>query len=451
MNLPVAEEDARAAAKHALDLSGADGVEVVVAGSTIGMTRYANSQIIQNTVRNEVQAHVRVVVGNRAAQASTNQLDVEHMKRAAERALEAARSSPPDEAFPGLPDPDDVGRAEGTYRWDEATAEASPAARADAVGRLLDSVAGMSAAGIYETSRHSYGVFSSTGIDCYDGYTRCVTTCLADNQEATGWGEASSHRMEDVDVVTIARRAGQKAEAGRGAVDAEPGTYEVVLETPAVATFLDFLSYTSFGAKAVIEGESFLSTRAGEDLCPAFVSIGDDVWDPLSVGVGFDLEGVPKQRVAVIDGGRATGPVTDLRTARKLGANNTGHGSGSAEFGPYAANVTLAAGNSTEEELIAGVDDGFLVTRFHYTNVLDRPTALLTGMTRDGIFRIRKGEVAEPVHNFRFAQSAIDAFASAVAIGRGRIAFAPDYGSYGSTVSAPVHIGEFRFASRTSH
>ena len=449
--MPLSEEAARAAARSVLDFPGADGVEVVLSSSSIGLTRFALSQIIQNTVRNEIHAHIRVAVGDRAAQASTNQLDRDHLTAAAERALEAARSSPPDDDFPGLPDPAEVGRAKGTFRWDDDTGAASPAHRARAVAQLLDAAGPDSVAGIYETSRHTYGVFSSSGIDCYDAFTRCVTTCLVDNGEATGWAEASSHRVADVDVVGVATRAKGKADAGRGAVDAEPGVYEVVLESPAVATFLDFLSYTSFGAKGVIEGESFLATRSGQDVAADSVTISDDVWDPLSVGVGFDLEGVPKQRVAVIEAGRAGGPVTDLRTARKLGADVTGHGSGSAEFGPYAANVTLAAGDQTEEELIAQVDDGFLVTRFHYTNVLDRPTALLTGMTRDGIFRIRRGEVAEPVHNFRFAQSAIDTFASARGIGKLRAAFAPDYGSYGSTVAAPMRIGGFRFASSTSH
>lgn len=451
MNLPVSEDTARSAARTVLDLPGAEGVEVVIAGSTIGMTRYAMSQIIQNTVRNEVHAYIRVALGDRAAQASTNQLDAEHMQLAAERALEAARSSPPDEGWPGLPDPDTVGRAEGAYRWDDITAGASPATRAEAVGRLLDAASPGRAAGIYETSRHSCGVFSSTGVDCYDGFTRCVTTCLVDNSEATGWGEASSHRLSDVDVGGVARRALRKAETGKGAVGAEPGTYEVVLEAPAVATLLDFLSYTSFGAKGVIDGESFLATRLGETVASEAITIGDDVWDPLSVGVGFDLEGVPKKTVPVIERGRAVQPVTDLRTAQKLGIENTGHGSGSAEFGPYAANVTVGSGDASDEELVAGVEDGFLVTRFHYTNVLDRPTALLTGMTRDGVFRIRGGEVAEPVHNFRFVQSALDAFASTLAIGRERFAFAPDYGSYGSTVAPSMRIGEFRFASATTH
>ena len=103
------------------------------------------------------------------------------------------------------------------------------------------------------------------------------------------------------------------------------------------------------------------------------------------------------------------------------------------------------------DELIGAVQDGFLVTRFHYVNVLDRPTTLLTGMTRDGVFRISDGEIAEPVHNFRFAQSVLEAFSSATAIGAEVTAFAPESGSFGSAVAPALHVGEFAFASTTSH
>jgi predicted Zn-dependent protease len=181
------------------------------------------------------------------------------------------------------------------------------------------------------------------------------------------------------------------------------------------------------------------------------VTVADDVAHPLSVGLGFDFEGVPKQRVAVIDSGVATGPVTDLRTALKLGGRSTGHNSGSNEFGPFASNVILHGGDKSLEELIGGIEQGFLVTRFHYVNILDRPETLLTGMTRDGTFRISGGEIAEPVHNFRFAQSVLGALASVKALGSDVAAFAPDYGSFGSSVAPSVHVGEFHFASRTSH
>jgi predicted Zn-dependent protease len=449
--MPISEEQARSAVQEVLEHPGADGIEVLVSGSESGVTRYAGSEIIQNTVQHEVRAYVRAVAGNRVAVAETNQLDREHLSAAADQALQAAKASPPDSEFPGLPDPDDVGRASGVLRWDEATANASPAVRAQAVTDILKTVGGGSAAGVYETSAHSYGVFSSTGIDCYDAFTRCVMTCLVEIDGATGWGEMSSHRMDQVDVSSTAGIATEKASRSVGATDGKPGVYEVVLEPSAVAMLVDFLSFMGFGAKQVIEGQSFLSTRAGQTVASENVTVADDVFDDLSVGIGFDMEGVPKRRVELIDGGRAAHPVTDLRTARKLGSPATGHYSGSGEYGPYAFNPVLAAGDSSLEDLIGGISKGLLITRFHYVNILDRPATSLTGMTRDGTFRITDGEIGEAVHNFRFAQSVLDALASVDGVGSDLAAFAPEYGSFGSTVAPALRMREFNLASTTSH
>jgi len=449
--LPLTHDAARNAAQGVLDYPGTDGVEVLIGVSSLGLTRYANSQIIQNTARNEVRATVRAITGDRSAAATTTQLDQEHLMTAAGRALEAAKASLPDADFPGLPSPDQVGRAEAVMRVDEATAESSPTARAQAVGRILAAADSDNTAGIYETGVHCYGVFSSEGIDCFDAFTRCNTTCLVDLGGPTGWGEASSYAASQVDFEAAARRAKSKAEKSHNAIDIEPGTYEVILEPSAVALLCDYLAYTGFGAKQVIEGESFLSTRQGKTVAAPSITIADDVRHPVSVGIAFDFEGVPKQRVAVIENGVAERPVTDLRTARKLGVPPTGHFSGSNEFGPYPFNVVMDAGTSSAEDLIASVDEGILVTRFHYVNILDRPATLLTGMTRDGTFRISKGEIAEPVHNFRFAQSVLDALASVQGVGSELVSIAPDYSSFGSTVAPALRVGEFRFASKTSH
>lgn len=448
---PISPGAARAAASAVMDLPGADHVEVVVSGSDVALTRYAGSEIIQNTVRSELRAHVRVVIGNRSAVAATNQLDAASMVRAGESALQAATASPADEAFPGLASPERVGRADGTFRWDNATASATPADRAAAVRGILSASGASNAAGVFETSSHCHAVMNSLGIDCWDVFTRCVTTCLVDQDGGTGWAEASSHDMARIDVEAVARRAAGKAAKSRAPRQADPGVYEVVLEPPATAMLVDYLSYMGMGAKQVIDGESFLTSRAGEIVAAGSITIADDVFDDLSVGIGFDFEGVPKKSLAIIDRGRAVGPVTDLRTAKELGVSSSGHASGSAEFGPYASNTILRPGDVPKEDLIAGVADGILVTRFHYVNVLDRPTTLLTGMTRDGTFRIRNGEVAEPVQNFRFSQSVLGALAATTAVGSDATAFAPDYGSFGSNVAPSLRVGEFNFASVTSH
>jgi predicted Zn-dependent protease len=448
---PIAHEAARRAAGYALAQPGADCVEVVIAASRTGLTRYARSEIIQNTARDETRAYVRVVSGDKLATATTNQLDSEHMSAAAARALEASRASRPDADWPGPAAPGEVGRATPLFRWHEPTAASSARERAEAVAGILRTTSGHDAAGIYETSAHAYSVFSSTGIDCYDAHTRCVVTCLVDTGRGTGWGEASSHASDDVDVEAAARRAVTKAEAGAPSADVRPGAYEVVLEPAAVATLLEYLSYMGFGAKQVIEGESFLASRSGQEVAARAITVADDVAHPASVGIAFDFEGVPKKRVAVIDRGTATGPVTDLRTARKLGTASSGHFSGSNEFGPYASNLVMEAGDADTEELVGAVSTGLLVTRFHYVNVLDRPATLLTGMTRDGTYRIRGGEQAEPVRNLRFTQSVLDALASTEDVGRELTAFAPEFGSFGSTAAPGARLGEFNFTSTTSH
>lgn len=449
--LPVDHEVARRAAQGVLDFDGADGVEVLVMGSRTGLTRYARSEIIQNTLRNETRAYVRVVTGAQVATAVTTQLDPEHMRAAAASALEAAGAAPPDAEWPGLPSPDDVGQPEGLFRYDDSTAQASPAMRAQRVGAILSAAEVDNAAGVFETSVHSFSVLSSAGVDCFDAHTRCVTTCLVDTGTATGWGEASSHTAERVDAEAAARRALTKAQRGSDTSDAGAGRYPVVLEPPAVATLIEYLSYCGMGAKQVIEGESFLCGKQGSAVASPTITVADDVRHDKSVGVSFDFEGVPKRRVPVIDAGEATGPVTDWRTSKKLGIAPTGHSSGSSEFGPYASHVVLEGGDASLDELIGGVDDGFLVTRFHYVNILDRPSTLLTGMTRDGTFRIRGGELGGAVHNFRFAQSVLDALRSVTGVGGEVSGFAPDYGSFGSTVAPALRIEDFNFSSTTTH
>jgi predicted Zn-dependent protease len=442
------EGSARRSIESALQDVEADGAEVVSIASDTGLTRFANSQIIQNTVRQEARVYVRVVVGDRWATATTNQLDERSLRAALDGAIAAAKLSPPDPEFPGLAAPDEVGRPEALLRFDQAVAACDPEERAALVRSILKAVGHHNCAGYIETLASAMTVISTTGVDCSDAYTRCATQCLVDTGEATGWGESYSHALDDVDVVAAARRAAAKAEGSTAPAEAEPGTYEVVLEASAVATMLEYLSWIGFGAKAMIEGESFFAELRGRQVAVPAVTVLDDVNDPLSIGVGFDLEGIPKQTVALIDGGRANQPVTDLRTARQLGVASTGHSTGSVEFGPYAGNIVMKSGDRSLEELIGSVSDGILITRFHYVNVLDRPETLLTGMTRDGTFRIRNGELAEAVNNFRFAQSALGVLASVKGIGKDAAAFSEAYGSF---VAPSLHVGEFHLSSRTSH
>ena len=73
-------------------------------------------------------------------------------------------------------------------------------------------------------------------------------------------------------------------------------------------------------------------------------------------------------------------------------------------------NLFLTGGHpaTTQEDLVAGVERGLLLTSLWYIRLVDPMTLLLTGLTRDGVFLVEHGEVVGAVNNFRFNMSPLD-------------------------------------------
>jgi predicted Zn-dependent protease len=211
---------------------------------------------------------------------------------------------------------------------------------------------------------------------------------------------------------------------------------------------IEYLSYMGFGAKDVLNGESFFLDKQGQPCASELVTIVDDVAHPASLGAPFDWEGVWRQRVALIEGGVARQPVYDTRTAAEAGTTTTGHASGSQEYGPYPANLIVVPGAETTETLVAGIDRGLLVRRFWYVNVVNQRETVLTGMTRDGLFLIEDGKVTRPVHNLRFTQSVLDALSACSGVGEDAVCLSA---GGGTIVAPPLRLDRFQFTSATSH
>jgi predicted Zn-dependent protease len=74
---------------------------------------------------------------------------------------------------------------------------------------------------------------------------------------------------------------------------------------------------------------------------------------------------------------------------------------------PSAGNLVFEGSKSTITDLIKATERGLLVTRFWYIRTVNPQTAQFTGLTRDGLFLIEKGEVTKPVVNFRFTESVV--------------------------------------------
>jgi len=108
----------------------------------------------------------------------------------------------------------------------------------------------------------------------------------------------------------------------------------------------------------------------------------------------------------------------------------------------------MAAGDTPRQDLIAGLDRGLLVTRFHYTNPVHPKLAIITGMTRDGTFLVEGGRIVGPVRNLRFTQSYLDAMAGVVAVTRERKTLK---GFLGGVVVPALRLEGWTFTGTTEH
>ena len=116
---------------------------------------------------------------------------------------------------------------------------------------------------------------------------------------------------------------------------------------------------------------------------------------------------------------------------------------------PVAANMVMDAGDATEAELIAGVERGIYVQRFWYTRLVDRVTATITGVSRDGCFLIEDGRLAAPVAGARFTHSILDFLGTVDGVGSARRS-QPVMNVWNGAVTAPALRGHgFRFGAAT--
>lgn len=399
--------DTLAVAEAALAAASGDELEAVVHSERSGLARFAASDVHQPTLIENTTVHVRVVRDGRVGSASTNRLSDDGLTAVALRAEEAAASARADPDFPGLPAPEPLSAVAG---FDEATAALAPDDQARLASAAIAAAGATEVYGFVTSGVTEIRVANSHGVRARRQLTDATALVLAARDGMSGYADATASAAGAIDPAAVAEEAAAKAARTKGAQEPEPGTYGAVLEHYAVAELLDYFGFDSFSGMGLIEEQSYLTGRIGERLFDEKVSIADDALDPRGLPRAFDFEGTPKRRVELVEKGIARGVVWDRTTAARLGDGtaSTGHAPPLElrVYGPYASALVLAAGDAESPEALAElVGDGVYITRLHYLSVVDPREGLITGMTRDGTFRIRAGRIAEPLVNLRFTVS----------------------------------------------
>jgi PmbA protein len=362
---------------------------------------------------------LRVFVGTRQAIVSSSDASPAALDELIERAIAMARAVPEDphcglagadQLATSIPDLDMIDNEEPSTETLEArAAEAEDAARA---------VAGITNSEGAEASwgRHMVAVAASNGFA--RGYARSSSGLFVSVLAGEDLGmerdydhTSAVYGSDLMDPAAIGRNAGEQAVRRLGARKAETAQVPVVYHPRIANTLVSHLSSAVNGG-SVARGTTFLKDKLGERILPAGVTIVDDPLRQRGMrSKPFDGEGVATRRRNLIDDGVLTTWILDLRSARQLGLETTGHASRgtSSPPSPSATNLYLEPGTLSPEELMADIKSGFYVTEvigFGINGVTGDYSRGATGLW------IEDGQPSYPVSEVTIAGNLNDMFAN---------------------------------------
>ncbi|GAB5389096.1 MAG: TldD/PmbA family protein [Alphaproteobacteria bacterium] len=396
-----------------LDLAkaaGADAADALLVRSQAQDVTMRMGEIEHLERAEAVDLGLRVLIGQKQAMLSTSDLSKDSLGKMAETAVAMARLVP-DDPYCGLAQP-----AQLATDWDqpdvyddteistEQMIERARAVEATALepDGITNSQGGTAAAsqsmislagthgfsGSYRRSRHglSVTVLAGEGTGMERDYAWTSGTHFADLKDPESVGQEAADK-------TLKR-----LNPGRP----KTGQWPVVLDRQIASGLLGSLA-GGINGNAIARGTSFLKDKMGQQILPSGMSVIDDPTRAHGLrSSAFDAEGLPRQQRAMVENGVLQSWFLDLRSARQLGLNSTGHASRgtSSAPSPSATNLYLTPGSASFDELIADIEYGVLVT-----GTMGHGPNLITGDYSQGAngFLIEKGEITSPVSEMTIA------------------------------------------------
>src|SRR3990172_94706 len=205
---------------------------------------------------------------------------------------------------------------------------------------------------------------------------------------------------------------GALEEGARGG--AGGGRYDVVFDPLILGSLIDQIGGRA-DAWSVMAGLSPLAKRLGKRVASEAVTITDD-GSAESIGRRrFDAEGVPVRRKAIVQKGILKTYLHNTSTAKKFKTRTTGN---AGLIAPEPHVLFCKPGDWTRDEIFEECKDGLWLTNTWYTRYQSYVTGDFSTIPRDGIFRIKKGEVVGAWKDIRLTDNLIGLWRNVVGLSK---------------------------------
>ncbi len=402
--------------------AGADAADAVAVRGVSQGVEVRDGRVEESERSEGDDVGLRVLVGQRQAVVSTNDVSGDGVAKLAERAVAMARVAPEDK-YVGLADsallardlpeldlldPDMPATTELERRAQEAeaagigvkgvTKSGGASASAGVGGMVLVTSSGFHGAYLRSSQSISMTAISGEG-----------TTMERDYDYTSAPHAADLYSPE-----RVGRSAGERAVARANPRKVQTCQVPVVYDPRVSGSLVGHLVGAINGA-SIARKTSFLKDKLGAQLFASNIRVIDDPLRRRGLrSQPFDAEGVSVKKLAIIDQGVLTSWLLDCATARELGLATTGHAhrgvSSSPSPGPY--NLHLEAGEVTPAELISDIKQGFYVT-----DLIGSGVNGVTGDYSRGAsgFWIENGKITYPVSEVTIAGHLLPMFKSMTA------------------------------------
>jgi len=399
--------------------AGADAADAVAVRGISQGVEVRDGRVEESERSEGDDVGLRVLVGQKQAVVSTNDVAGDGIAKLAERAVAMARVAPDDKyvgladpallakSFPDLdlldPDIPEVSELERRAQEAEAaglavkgvTKSGGASASAGIGGMVLVTSAGFRGSYLRSSQGISMTAISGAGTSMERDYDYTSAPHAADLEKPERVGRVAGERA-------MARTNPRKVETCK-----VPVVYDPRVSSSLVGHLVGAVNGASIARKT-----SFLKNKLGAQLFAKNIRIIDDPLRRRGLrSQSFDAEGVAVKKLAIIDDGVLTSWLMDSATARELGLATTGHAhrgvSSSPSPGPY--NLHLEAGEPTPDQLISDIKQGFYVT-----DLIGSGVNGVTGDYSRGAsgFWIENGKITYPVSEVTIAGHLLDMFRS---------------------------------------
>jgi PmbA protein len=397
-----AEEMTKLMLDEAVKAGASDAVATVLEVEEL-MLRLSNDQITVADVLKEATASVFAFDKEKKAGVSMADLGKKALQAGARKAVEIARKSPEGGSYAPLPKgPFEYSKGLLSTRALDLDAAKMVAVLQEACEAAMKEGAARSAGSLivrnYRITNHtSGGAFGVSARSTAELSLRCFG-----KEGGSGHSVAIGQNEKELHPSKVGAEAGAFTRMSERAVAGEAGEYTAVLG-PMV--FADIASQVGRSASAFLvdAGMSFLAGKVGEKMFGERFSICEDPTLPDCYGSSpFDMEGVPRMRVPIVERGVVAGLLHNSSTAAKHKASTT---ASAGIVAPHAVNLDIAAGDSTIEEMIASVARGIYVTNDWYLRYQNMATGDFSAIPRDAMFLIENGRITKPLREMRISDS----------------------------------------------